>query len=162
MADPRRTETRRAGLSYDQLKKLTKESGAQWPDLLIKDYSGILQDFGFTSDELDDLEVRVTINELNIAILDARVDVLEFKAFETVLTTVDMTTNGYQIIICKNVAPITITLELSPQDDTEVHIKRRGGEVTIIGTVNGLVDRVINIPEWSDHLIFDGTDWSTI
>ena len=126
MADPRRTETRRAGLSYDQLKKLTKESGAQWPNLLIKDYSGILQDFGFTSDELDALDVRVTVNEFNIAALDERVDVLEFKAFETVLTTVDLTTNGYQIIICKNTIPIIITLELAPQDETEVHIKRRG------------------------------------
>lgn len=162
MADPRRTETRRAGLSYDQLKKLTKESGAQWPDLLIKDYSGILQDFGFTSDELDAIDVRVTINELNIAILDARVDVLEFKAFEKVSTTVDLTTNGYQIIICKNTLPITITLELAPQDDTEVHIKRRGGKIKVIGTINGLVDRVINIPEWSDHLIYDGIDWSVI
>ena len=162
MADPRSAATRRAVLSYDQLKQLTKESGMQWPDLLIKDYQGIIQDFVFTSNELDALETKIAVNTANIIILDARVDSLEYKAFETVLTSVDITTNGYQIIICKNVAPITITLELAPQDGVEVHIKRRGGQITVIGTINGLVDRVINIPDWSDHLIYDGTDWSVI
>lgn len=162
MADPRRINARRAGLSYDQLKKLTKESGAQWPDLLIKDYSGILQDFGFTSDELDDLEVRVKNNEDSIVGLDQRVDELEYRAFETVITTADMTTQGYQVIICNNIVPITITLNTLAIDETEVHIKRRGAEVTIIGTIDGLVDRVINVPLWSDHLIYDGTDWSVI
>ena len=162
MADPRSTATRRAVLSYDQLKQLTEESGAQWPNLLIKDYQGIIQDFVFTSNELDELDARVTINEAAIVDLNLRVDVLEYKAFETVITTESLTTLGYQVIICKNTVPITITLELSPVDDTEVHIKRRGEEVTIIGTIDGLVDRVINIPQWSDHLIYDSTDWSVI
>ena len=163
MADPRSTATRRAVLSYDQLKQLTKESGAEWPNLLIKDYQGIIQDFVFTSNELDELDARVTINEAAIVDLNLRVDVLEYKAFETVITTESLTTLGYQVIICKNTVPITITLELSPVDDTEVHIKRRGEEVTIIGTINGISEpRVVTIPEWSDHLIYDGTDWSTI
>jgi hypothetical protein len=162
MADPRRVSTRRAVLSYDQLKQLTKEAGFQWPDLLVKDYQGIIQDFIFTAEEIDDLELRVLENEIDIADLQSRVAVLEYKAFKTVITTDSLTTAGYQVIICKNTIPIVITLELSPQDETEVHIKRRGEEVTIIGTINGLVDRVINIPQWSDHLIYDGTDWSVI
>jgi hypothetical protein len=162
MADPRSTATRRAVLSYDQLKQLTEESGAEWPNLLIKDYQGIIQDFVFTSNELDAIDARVTINEAAIASLNIRVDVLEFKSTKVINTIVDMTTDGYQTIICRNTGPITITLELSPVDDTEVNIKRRGEEVTVVGLINGTDDRVINIPQWSMKLVYDGTDWSTI
>lgn len=70
MADPRRTLTRRAVLSYDQLKKLTRDTGFQWPDLLIKDYQGIIQDFSFLADEEDALDIRITINEGDIKELE--------------------------------------------------------------------------------------------
>ena len=62
MADPRRTLTRRAIISYDQLRELT-----DWPNLLIKDYQGIIQDFAFLADEEDKLELRIVINEGNIS-----------------------------------------------------------------------------------------------
>ena len=45
--------TRRALLSYEQLRRLTAEAGYQWPDLLIKDYQGIAQDFALIADEVD-------------------------------------------------------------------------------------------------------------
>ena len=61
MADPRRTSTRRAIISYDHLKELTN-----WPNLLIKDYQGIIQDFSFLADEEDKLELRIIINKGNI------------------------------------------------------------------------------------------------
>ena len=169
MADPRSASTRRAVLSYDQLKQLTEESGAQWPNLLIKDYQGIIQDFIFTSGEIDGLEVRVEANEaaitqliLDVNALDGRVGTLEFKSTKVINTTTSLTTDGYQTIICRNTSPITITLELTPVNDTEVNIKRRGEEVTVIGLINGTADRVINIPQWSMKLVYDGTDWSTI
>ena len=162
MADPRSTATRRAVLSYDQLKQLTEESGAQWPNLLIKDYQGIIQDFVFTSNELDEIDARVTINEAAIANLNIRVDVLEFKSTKVINTITSLTTEGYQTIICRNTVPITITLELSPVNGTEVNIKRGGEEVTVIGLIDGTADRVINIPQWSMKLVFDGTDWSVI
>ena len=114
------------------------------------------------ADSEDTLEGRVEQNELNILDLQQRVDILEFKVFKKVITTDSLTTSGYQIIICKNTSPITITLELSPEDETEVHVKRRGAEVTIIGTIDGLVDRVLNIPQWSDHLVYDNTEWNVI
>ena len=65
MLPPRRTSTRRAVLSYDQYKDLYKESKPSivLPNLLVKDYQGILQDFIFTSDEIDSLELRVIENE---------------------------------------------------------------------------------------------------
>ena len=162
MADPRRVSTRRAVLSYDQLKQLTKEAGFQWPDLLVKDYQGIIQDFIFTAEEIDDLELRVIQNEEDILDLQGRVTILEYKSTKVINTTVGLTTEGYQTIICRNTSPITIILELSPVDDTEVNIKRRGEEVTVIGLINGTADRVLNVPQWSMKLVFDGTDWSTI
>jgi hypothetical protein len=61
MADPRRTSTRRAVLSYDHYKTLWKDLGISLPDLLIDDYQGILQDFIFTSDEIDIIDDRVTV-----------------------------------------------------------------------------------------------------
>lgn len=63
MATPRSTSTRRAVLSYDHLKELTN-----FPDLMLKDYQGILADFIFTSDEIDGLELRVIVNDENIQI----------------------------------------------------------------------------------------------
>lgn len=62
MADPRRTATRRAILSYSHLKELTK-----WPDLLIKDYQGIIEDFNYVADEEDLLEQRIDVNAADIA-----------------------------------------------------------------------------------------------
>ena len=104
MADPRSTSTRRAVLSYSQLKELT-----EWPDLLLKDYQGILQDFVFTADEIDFLDARVTINEEDIAELKAdvidlqlRVAALEYRVYENVSTTTSLTTEEFQIILCKN------------------------------------------------------------
>jgi hypothetical protein len=66
MTDPRRVSTRRAVLSYSQLK----EFNPQWADLMIKDYQGILPDFAFTSDEIDDLEVIVLENQKDIVTLE--------------------------------------------------------------------------------------------
>ena len=56
MTDSRRTSTRRAVLSYDQYKDLYDSIKIALPDLLVKDYQGILQDFIFISDEVDDVE----------------------------------------------------------------------------------------------------------
>ena len=56
MTDSRRASTRRAVLSYDQYKDLYDSIKIALPDLLVKDYQGILQDFIFISDEVDDVE----------------------------------------------------------------------------------------------------------
>ncbi|MAO21791.1 MAG: hypothetical protein CMJ25_13670 [Phycisphaerae bacterium] len=66
MAKPRKTSTRRAVLSYDHYKDLWKGVGIVLPDLLVEDYQGILQDFIFTSDEIDLIDIRVTKNESDI------------------------------------------------------------------------------------------------
>lgn len=66
MAEPRSTSTRRAVLSYDQLKDLFRGIGIELPDLFVKDYQGILQDFVYTSDEIDGIDTIVDGNTKDI------------------------------------------------------------------------------------------------
>jgi hypothetical protein len=61
MAEPRSASTRRVFLSYSHLEELTK-----WPELMLEDYQAIQQDFTYTTDEIDLLDVRVTTNEADI------------------------------------------------------------------------------------------------
>lgn len=61
MAEPRSASTRRVFLSYSHLEELT-----DWPELMLEDYQAIQQDFTYTTDEIDLLDVRVTKNEVNI------------------------------------------------------------------------------------------------
>ena len=77
MADPRQASTRRAALGYDQLRRMTKESGNEWPALLIKDYQGILQDFVFLANDLDLFDGRITQNSDDIVI---NVDAIQVNA----------------------------------------------------------------------------------
>ena len=91
-----------------------------------------------------------------------RINSLELKEFEIVNTTVDVTTEEFQIIICKNVASINVTLDPQAIENDEVHIKRRGGSIEVIGSIDGFTNKTINVLNYSMHLIFDGTDWSEI
>ena len=61
MTLPRSTSTRRAVLSYDHYRELYKQATPpiSLPDLLVEDYQGIFEDFTFTADEIDLIEVRV-------------------------------------------------------------------------------------------------------
>jgi hypothetical protein len=61
MAEPRSASTRRVFLSYSHLEELTG-----WPGLMLEDYQAIQQDFTYTTDEIDLLDVRVTKNEADI------------------------------------------------------------------------------------------------
>ena len=99
-------------------------------------------------------------NQTNTTVIDV-IDI-EFKAFVIVNTTESLTTTRNQIIICKNTVPINITLNPDAVIFEEVHIKRRGAEVNVIGTIDGLTDITLNIESWSTHLVFDGLDWSVI
>jgi hypothetical protein len=155
MADPRRTSTRRAVLSYDQYKDLYKSIGIVLPDLLVKDYQGILQDFIFTSDEIDGLDVRVTVNEKDISELQDRI-------FRTEIVTEDLTAKSFQVILCDNASSIEVTLNPDAEKDDMIHVMRRNEEVTVIGLINGLNDRLINVKYWSELYIFDGSEWSVI
>jgi len=41
-------------------------------------------------------------------------------------------------------------------------IKRTNAEVTVIGTIDGQVDMVLNVPQYSAKLAFNGADWSRV
>lgn len=169
MAEPRRISTRRAVLSYEHLKQLTSVSGKVWPDLLIKDYQGILQDSSFLSDEIDELELRVIKNEEDIlelkqdvADLKERVEALEYRVFEVIETTVNTTIDQFKTLICKNNTPINVTLKPDALLGDEVNIKRTKGVVNVIGVIDGITNVKINRVNYSMKLVFNGTDWSEI
>ena len=92
----------------------------------------------------------------------AKINSLELKEFEIVSTTTDLTTEEFQIIICKNESPIIITLDPQAIENDEVHIKRRVGKIKVIGSIDGALFKNINVINYSMHLVFDGTDWSEI
>ena len=171
MALPRSTSTRRAVLSYDQFIELHKQATPSviLPDLLVKDYQGIFSDFVFTSDEIDLIDARVIKNEADIVVLQEdvidlqlRVAALEYRFYEIITTSIGLTTEQFQTIICSNVTPINITLKLDPMVGDEVNIKRRGSSIVVIGTIDGFTNKTINVLNYSMKLVFNGTDWSEI
>ena len=92
----------------------------------------------------------------------ARINSLELKEFEILTTTTDLTTDRNQIILCKNASPITVTLDPQAVAEDEVHVKRRGESITVVGLIDGSNDQIINVLNWSAHYVFDGADWSSI
>ncbi len=87
---------------------------------------------------------------------------IALKDFVVVNTTESLTTSRNQIIICKNTGVIDITLNPDAVIYEQVHVKRRGAAVNIIGTIDGLTDITLNIENWSSYLVYDGADWSVI
>jgi len=169
MAEPRSTKTRRAVLSYDHYRALWKGVGIEIPNLLIEDYQGILQDFIFTSDQIDIIDLQVIINKADIFELQEdvndlqlRVSALEYSVYKIIQTTTSLTTGPFETIICKNTSPITITLDTDAKENDEVNIKRRGASIEVIGLIDGLINITINANLYSMKLVFDGTDWSEI
>lgn len=98
----------------------------------------------------------------DLALLTARVEALEDKAFQVVTITTDTTTEAFKVYDCRNTSTITVTLDLTPELNDMVHIKRSAGIVNIIGTIDGLTNKTINVKYYSMLLIFNGTDWSQV
>lgn len=157
MDTPRRALTGRAILSYDRLKGLYNDASPSivLPDLLIKDYQGIFQDFVFISGEVDNLEVRVIKNEEDIADLQLRVAALEYRVYENVITIENLTTEEFQIILCKNTSPIKITLKTDPIDGDEISVIRTNATVKVIGTVNNKTNLTLNVKGSGPKFVYD-------
>jgi hypothetical protein len=115
-----------------------------------------------TSVIVEDTEQGLTSTSSRVSRNAARINSIELKEFEIINTTVSVTTEEFQIIICKNTSSITVTLDPQAVENDEVHIKRRGGSINVIGSIDGLTNKTINILNYSMHLVFDGTDWSEI
>jgi len=117
---------------------------------------------GGATDSTEDSQQNITSSSSRVSRNAARINSLELKEFEIVNTTTSLTTEEFQIIICKNTIPITVTLDPQALEDEEVHIKRRGESIEVIGSIDGFTNKTINVLNYSMHLIFDGTDWSEI
>ena len=117
---------------------------------------------GGNTDEVEESKNNITSSSSRVSRNAARINSLELRQFEIVNTISDLTTRDYQVIICKNTVPISITLDPQAVEDDEVHIKRRGVSIEVIGSIDGFTNKTINLLNYSMHLIFDGTDWSEI
>jgi len=117
---------------------------------------------GGGEDLLDSTEQALTSSNSRVSRNAAKINALEKVDFEVEPITADFTTFRNQIIICKNTSSINVTLDPQALQDDIVTIKRRGAKVTIIGTINGKTDLVINVKQNAPKLAFDGVDWSTV
>jgi len=107
-------------------------------------------------------EDDVTSSSSRVARNSARINSLEKIGFDIEIITADFTTERNQIIICNNTSPITVTLDANAIEEDQVHIKRAGGQVTVIGSIDGKTQKVINIKYYSMQLVFDGTGGNEI
>ena len=117
---------------------------------------------GGTTDSIDNSQQDINSTSSRVSRNAARINSVELKEFEIINTTVGLTAEEFQIIICKNTTEINITLDPQAIENDEVHIKRRDGVVNVIGSIDGFTNKTINILNYSMHLVFDGTDWSEI
>jgi len=115
-----------------------------------------------SAEDIESNEDALTSTGSRVSRNAARINSLELKEFEIVSTTEDITTEEFQIIICKNILPITVTLDPQAIENDEVHIKRRDQSITVVGSIDGFTNKIINVLNYSMHLVFDGTDWSEI
>lgn len=120
------------------------------------------QRIGGPTDIIDESQQNITSTSSRVSRNAARINSIELKEFEIVNTTESVTTEEFQIVICKNTSPITVTLDPQAIKDDEVHIKRRGESIEVVGEIDGFTNKTINVLNYSMHLIYDGTDWSEI
>lgn len=117
---------------------------------------------GGSTDAIDDSEQSLISSGSRIARNSAKINSLEKAGFDVERVIADFTTSRNQILICKNTVPISVTLDTNAIEEDQVHIKRRGKSITVVGTVDGITNPVINIKDFSMFLVFDGIDWSQI
>lgn len=91
-----------------------------------------------------------------------KINSLEKESFDVETITADFITSRNQILICRNTTPITVTLDPNAINEDHIHIKRRGEPITVIGLVDGITPVIINIDNYSLHVVYDGVDWSQI
>ena len=120
------------------------------------------QRMGGGTDLIDDSIQNITSSSSRVSRNAARINSIELKQFEIVNTTTSLTAEEFQVIICKNTSPIIVTLDPQAVEDDEVHIKRRGESIEVVGSIDGFTNKIINVLNYSMHLIFDGVDWSEI
>jgi len=108
-----------------------------------------------TTQELTAASSRVAKNA-------ARIHSLEKIDFDVEIITADFTTSRNQIVLCQNTTAINVTLDPNAIEEDTLHIKRTNASVTVIGSIDGQTQKIINVRYFSMHLIFDGSTWNMI
>lgn len=87
-----------------------------------------------------------------------------FGTVELAAASTELTTIGNQIVICNNTDAAIVTLNTSPNEGEQVHIKRRAGPVTVAGVIDGITDRIISGPTDAPFLVFSSitNDWNIL
>lgn len=125
----------------------------------LNDYLRQLTDtVNTTSDVTEEINTQISSQQ---QIVSQLAELLK-KQEVIVKTTVSSGVKAFETHICKNLVPITKTLDVNAMKDDIVTIKRRDAKVTIIGVINGKINLVINVNQNAPKLAFDGEDWSTV
>lgn len=121
---------------------------------------GVFVKLGGGDDFISDTEEGLISANSKIAKNNAKIDSLEDISFKTEFTTVSTTTKAFTTLICNNSIAINVTLDPDAIENDVVKIKRNDAVVTVLGTIDGQVDMVLNVPKTAPELTFNGTDWS--
>ena len=117
---------------------------------------------GGPEDKIEDAEQGLTSTGSRVSRNAAKINALEKTTFDIVITNSNYTTGPQEIVVCNNTSPIDVTLDPNPVEGDQVHIKRSDAAVNVIGAIDGITNRKINIKYFSLFLVFNGTDWSQI
>lgn len=162
------TQLQRLILTAQEVKE---ETGWSWE--MVEDYVNILRDLVLLAESIDaninNLESSLQQNANNealIAFVRSRIntlgDMIEASSVQETPVTVNYTTVGNEVVVCNNVAPITITLNLLPKELESVSIVRRDALVTVSGPVNGGTSFKIRKRYDSPKITFADAEWSIV
>lgn len=168
-----------------------KEAHPTWGDIEIEDYLSLKRDvddvaeigdnsesarFPYSAafeERLEELEAKADLASI-IRNLEERVEDLEQlisspaisrNEFETINIAPGVTAfsaTGKQIIICNNTGSLDLTLNASPDDAEDIHVKRNAvGAVNFIGSIDGFTNNSIASIGDGIHLIYtiDQGEW---
>ncbi len=87
-----------------------------------------------------------------------------FGTVELAAADTELTTIGNQVVICLNTGAAIVTLNTSPNEGEQVHIKRRAGPVTVAGVIDGVTDKIISGATDAPFLVFSSitNDWNIL
>jgi hypothetical protein len=82
-------------------------------------------------------------------------EINNFKVVNLDASTTTYTTTGNEIIICNNTGSLDLTLNTTPKDAEELHVKRNAsGAVNFIGNIDGSTTEAIASVNDGIHLIY--------
>lgn len=121
-------------LSYEDVRR----EHTEWSEIAAEDYMArfrdvvrVAEESNAINDEIDAIKLRLDDLELRMTALENRVTYLEGT---TVVTAIDVTALGNQVIICTDA--LTVTMASTPLDKDVVEVKATNGKVIIDGNGN--------------------------